>query len=142
MDPRRLLETLTTAERLKDATRHSYISGGRHESVAEHSWMLSLMAFFLRDEFPDVDMDRVIRMGLIHDLGEAFTGDIPTFDKTSAHEQTEETLLMSWLDGLPAPIRRKCAASMPRWLPGKPRKPGYTRRWTIWRRSSSIMPLT
>lgn len=105
MDPRRLLETLTIAERLKDATRHSYTSGGRHESVAEHSWMLSLMAFFLRDEFPDVDMDKVIRMGLIHDLGEAFTGDIPTFDKTSAHEQTEEALLMTWVDGLPAPYQ-------------------------------------
>jgi hypothetical protein len=51
------------------------------------------MAFFLRDEFPEADMDRVVRMCLIHDLGEAFTGDIPTFEKTEADEQREETLL-------------------------------------------------
>ena len=47
MTPERLLDTLHTAERLKDVTRHSYTSGGRHESVAEHSWRLALMAFFL-----------------------------------------------------------------------------------------------
>ena len=90
MEPRKLLEAFAVAERLKDATRHCYTSGGRHESVAEHSWMTTLMAFFMRDEFPEADMDKVIRMCMIHDLGEAFTGDIPTFEKTAAHEQTEE----------------------------------------------------
>ena len=39
MEPRALLEILEVAERLKDATRHCYTSKGRHESVAEHSWM-------------------------------------------------------------------------------------------------------
>lgn len=43
MEPRRLLEALSVAERLKDATRHGYTSGGRHESVAEHSWRAALM---------------------------------------------------------------------------------------------------
>ena len=40
------------------------------------------MAMLITPEFPEADMDKVIRMCLIHDLGEAFTGDIPTFDKT------------------------------------------------------------
>ena len=92
MEARKLLDALIIAERLKDTTRHCYTSKGRHESVAEHSWMMTLMAFFMRDEFPDVDMDKVIRMCIIHDLGEAFTGDIPTFEKTEANEQTEEEL--------------------------------------------------
>ena len=70
MKPVELLEILHTAERLKDVTRHSYTSGGRHESVAEHSWRITLMAFLLRDEFPELDMDKVLRMCLIHDLGE------------------------------------------------------------------------
>ena len=83
MKPVELLEILHTAERLKDVTRHSYTSGGRHESVAEHSWRITLMAFLLRDEFPELDMDKVLRMCLIHDLGECFTGDIPAFDKTA-----------------------------------------------------------
>ena len=103
MDPRTLLTTLATAYRLKDATRHSYTEGGRHESVAEHSWMATLMAFFLRDEFPEADMDKVIRMCIIHDLGECFTGDIPTFDKTAAHEKREDELLNDWVGTLPAP---------------------------------------
>ena len=95
MKARKLLETLQVAERLKDTTRHCYTAKGRHESVAEHSWMMTLMAFFTRDEFPDVDMDKVIRMCIIHDLGECFTGDIPTFDKSEENEKTEENLLSS-----------------------------------------------
>ena len=102
MDPRSLLDALQTAERLKDATRHCYTAQGRHESVAEHSWMMTLMAFFLREEFPHADMDKVIRMCIIHDLGECFTGDIPTFEKTNAHEMTEEQLLGQWVQSLPA----------------------------------------
>lgn len=101
MEATELLETLHVAERLKDATRHCYTSGGRHESVAEHSWRIALMAYLLRDEFPEADMDKVIRMCLIHDLGEAFTGDIPTFDKTQENEKTEEALLYQWVHSLP-----------------------------------------
>ena len=105
MDAHKLLDALHTAERLKDTTRHCYTSGGRRESVAEHSFRIALMAYFMGDEFPDVDMDKVIRMCLIHDLGEAFTGDIPTFLKTDADEDKEETLLYAWVDSLPTPYR-------------------------------------
>ena len=104
MEPEKLLEALHTAEKLKDTTRHCYTSKGRHESVAEHSWRIALMAFWLRDEFPQADMDKVIRMCLIHDLGEAFTGDIPTFDKTEADEQKEGALLNEWVRSLPQPF--------------------------------------
>ena len=101
MKVRELLDALQIAERLKDATRHCYTKNGRHESVAEHSWMMTLMAYFMKDEFPEVDMDKVVRMCIIHDLGECFTGDIPTFDKTKAHEENEENLLYSWVRTLP-----------------------------------------
>ncbi len=101
MKARELLDALQIAERLKDATRHCYTKNGRHESVAEHSWMMTLMAYFMKDEFPEVDMDKVVQMCIIHDLGECFTGDIPTFDKTKAHEQNEENLLYSWVRTLP-----------------------------------------
>lgn len=110
MEARKLLEALDTAERLKDATRHCYTRGGRHESVAEHSWMMTLMAFFLRDEFPEADMDKVIRMCLIHDLGEAFTGDIPSFLKTASDEEREENLLLRWVRSLPEPYAAEMAA--------------------------------
>ena len=101
MEARKLLEALQIAERLKDVTRHCYTKNGRHESVAEHSWMMTLMAFFMKDEFPEADMNKVVQMCIIHDLGECFTGDIPTFDKTKVHEETEETLLYSWVRTLP-----------------------------------------
>lgn len=94
----------TQRKKLKDTTRHCYTSKGRHESVAEHSWRIALMAFWLRDEFPQADMDKVIRMCLIHDLGECFTGDIPAFDKTAADEAAEEALLSRWVDSLPEPV--------------------------------------
>ena len=102
MNSRELLNALSVAERLKDTTRHCYTSKGRHESVAEHSWMMTLMAFFMRDEFPNADMDKVIRMCIIHDLGECFTGDIPTFSKEQVHEDIEENLLFNWIKTLPA----------------------------------------
>ena len=101
MEERRLLEILSIAERLKDATRHCYTRNGRHESVAEHSWMMTLMAFFFKDEFPDADIDKVIKMCIIHDLGEAFTGDIPTFDKKADDNKNEKKLLYKWLNDLP-----------------------------------------
>lgn len=110
MEPRELLNALHTAERLKDTTRHCYTSGGRRESVAEHCWRTALMAYFLKDEFPEADMDKVIRMCLIHDLGEVFTGDIPTFEKTQADGETEEALLNQWVASLPPELSQDMAA--------------------------------
>lgn len=91
MDIRAYLNFLAVAEKLKCNTRHSWTSTGRHESVAEHSWRLALMAYLVRDEFPELDMDRVIQMCLFHDMGEAVTGDIPAFEKSQADEETEKT---------------------------------------------------
>lgn len=110
MDARKLLDIMSVAERLKDVTRHCYTKNGRHESVAEHCWMMSLMAFFLSDEFPEADMNKVIKMCIIHDMGEAFTGDIPTFDKTADNEKTEEDFLYSWVDSLPESYRSEMKA--------------------------------
>lgn len=103
MEPGKLLETLAVAGRLKEVPRHCVMAGGRRESVAEHCWRAALMAYFLRDEFPEADMDRVIAMCLIHDLGEAFTGDIPAFRKTAEDEQEEERRLYDWIETLPQP---------------------------------------
>ena len=105
MKARELLEALAVAERLKDTTRHCYTSKGRHESVAEHSWMMTLMAFFMKNEFPEADFNKIIQMCIIHDLGECFTGDIPTFLKTKEHENSEEELLNNWIKSLPEAAR-------------------------------------
>jgi putative hydrolase of HD superfamily len=107
MEAREFLEILHVAERLKDTPRHCTTSQGRTESVAEHSWRISLMAFLLRSEFPELDMDKVTRMCLIHDLGECFTGDIPTFLKTDTDRETEDSLLDRWVRNLPEPLSRE-----------------------------------
>lgn len=99
-----LLKALRVAEKLKNTTRHSYTSGGRHESVAEHTFRTTLMAYLVKDEFPDADIEKVIKMCLIHDLGEAFTGDIPSFNKTEADEENEKQQLYNWVKNLPKPF--------------------------------------
>ena len=105
MQPAELLKILRVAEKLKCNTRHCVTSTGRPESVAEHSWRLALMAMLLTGEFPELDLNRVIRMCLIHDLGEAFTGDIPTFVKTDADSRREDDLFDRWIQTLPADVR-------------------------------------
>ena len=104
MDARDYLNILHVAEKLKDTPRHCTTTKGRPESVAEHSWRVSLMAFLLRNEFPELDMDKVVRMCLIHDLGECFTGDIPAFVKTDSDRETEDSLLQKWVAGLPKEV--------------------------------------
>ena len=99
------LNTVHTLEGLKNDTRHSYTSSGRHESVAEHTYRITLMAFFIRDEFPELDGDKLIRMCLIHDLGEIFTGDIPSFLKKPSDEENEISKLYGWVKSLPEPYR-------------------------------------
>ena len=103
MDARRLIDFLRVMERLKDAPRHCWTTGGRRESVAEHSWRVALMAMLMADEFPALDIDRVVRMCLIHDIGEAITGDIPTFLKTDADRAVEGREVDALIGGLPAP---------------------------------------
>ena len=110
MEPREFLNILHVAERLKDTTRHCTSSQGRPESVAEHSWRLSLMALLLRREFPELDIDRVVDMCLVHDLGECFTGDIPAFLKTEADRETEDSLLSRWVASLPEEVSSELAA--------------------------------
>ena len=90
MQPKQLIDFLAVIEKLKCNTRHSWTTSGRRESVAEHSWRLAVLALLCEDEYPDLDINRVIRMCLIHDLGEALTGDVPSFEKTEQNEMSEE----------------------------------------------------
>lgn len=89
MDVRELLDFMHVAEKLKCNTRHSWTSDGRRESVAEHTCRLCMFAWLVKDEFPELDIGRVIQLCLFHDLGEAVTGDIPCFEKKDSHRKAE-----------------------------------------------------
>ena len=72
-----ILAFLREAERLKTVTRSGWTSEGERESVAAHTWRLCLMAMLLYGGNTDVDLARLLRMCLVHDLGEALSGDVP-----------------------------------------------------------------
>ena len=103
MNQRDFISFLGTIEKLKCNTRHSWTSSGRRESVAEHSWRLAVMALLCADEYPKLDINKVVKMCLIHDFGEAITGDIPSFYKTETDEMKEEKAIDNILASLPEP---------------------------------------
>ena len=107
MEPRELINFMSIAEKLKCNTRHSWTSTNRHESVAEHSWRLSLMAYFIQDEIPEADINKVNLMCIFHDLGEAITGDIPAFNKTKKDEEIEDKEITQLINTLPEGYREK-----------------------------------
>lgn len=103
MRSKEIIKFLSIAEKLKCELRHSWTSTMRQESVAEHSWRLCLFSWILKDKLPEYDMDKVMKMCLFHDLGEALAGDIPSFIKNSEDELNEENAIiqiLNMLDGV------------------------------------------
>ncbi len=78
-------------EPLKDTLRTGITQQGRTESVAEHSWRLATMAIILCPKyFPQLDLNKVMTMCLIHDLGEIIRGDIPAPLQANIPNKSEE----------------------------------------------------
>ncbi len=76
-----IIKFLNIAEKLKSELRHSWLSCHRQESVAEHSWRMCLMVILFAPYLSQpVDMEKCLKMAVLHDLAEAETGDIPVFD--------------------------------------------------------------
>jgi putative hydrolase of HD superfamily len=106
-----VLTFLRSAERLKDVTRSAWTSGGHPESVAEHTWRLCLMALVLRDRFPDVDLGRLLKICIVHDLGEALHGDIPAPAQGELGKAADERRdLLELLTPLPERLRAELTA--------------------------------
>jgi 5'-deoxynucleotidase YfbR-like HD superfamily hydrolase len=83
VDPATILDFLALSERLKTELRHSWLSSGRQESVAEHCWQMALMAMLVHRHLAQpVDLGRALKMILTHDLVEAEAGDVPFFDRS------------------------------------------------------------
>ena len=113
-----VLDFLRGAERLKSTTRTGYTSTGQQESVAEHTWRLCLMAMVLAPEFPDVDFAKLVKICIIHDLGEAIHGDVSapeqarrsTLGIDAGKAANERRDLLELLSPLPPRLRDEIAA--------------------------------
>lgn len=107
-----LLDFLRGAEQLKQTTRSAWTSAGRNESVAEHSWRLCLMALVFARYFPDIDFAHLIKICIIHDLGEAINGDVPPPQQgvAGAKAGQERLDLLELLTPLPADVHSEILA--------------------------------
>ncbi|HSG90878.1 MAG TPA: HD domain-containing protein [Pseudomonadales bacterium] len=97
------LAFIREAERLKSVTRFAWTSTGRRESTAEHTWRLCLMAMVFEPRLADIDLARLLKLCVIHDLGEAIHGDVPATeqdpdDDRSARERLDLQTLMTSLE--------------------------------------------
>lgn len=108
MSAHAILDFLRLAEGLKTTTRNAWTSTGTQESVAEHSWRLGLLAMVVQPEFPEVDVSRLLKMCLIHDLGEVIRGDVPAPDQAElpgGKAAEERRDLLTVLAPLPASLK-------------------------------------
>lgn len=84
------LAFLRQAERLKSTLRSAHTATGRQESTAEHTWRLCLMAVVFGPRMgPDIDLLKVLKIALVHDLGEAISGDIPATQQHAVPDKSE-----------------------------------------------------
>jgi putative hydrolase of HD superfamily len=104
-----VLTFLRAAERLKTVMRSGWTSEGQQESVAEHTWRLCLMAMLLYGHAPGIDLARLLKMCLIHDLGEAIGGDVPAPAQKAAGSKAdqERSDLLQLIAPLPPALRRE-----------------------------------
>lgn len=72
-----IIEFLQAAEQLKNTLRSGITSEGRAESTAEHSWRLCLMVMMFDRELGGCDRLKLLKLCIVHDLGEAISGDVP-----------------------------------------------------------------
>ncbi len=109
---------LRAAERLKSTTRTGYTSAGQQESVAEHTWRLCLMALVLRPAFPEIDFAKLVKICIIHDLGEAIHGDVSAPEQarraaagaTTGKAEQERRDLLELVTPLPPVVRDEIMA--------------------------------
>lgn len=85
-----ILDFLKFSEKLKTQLRDNVLSCGRKESVADHSWHLSLMAMLVEPHLDrKIDLLKTLKMVIIHDLAEAEIWDIP-FSQSEANPEIKK----------------------------------------------------
>lgn len=99
---RAIHDFILRAGRLKDTFRSGHTPRGARESTAAHSWSLCLLALCWSRAFPEIDTLHLLKLCLVHDLGEAISGDIPAIEQKPGQSKSEQerrdllTLLGDW----------------------------------------------
>ena len=90
-----VIDFIHEIDKLKLIKRKTRLFGSdQHENVAEHSWHLAVMALVLADKSNEpVDLFKVIKMLLIHDIVEIDAGDTFLFDSQKDHDNTDEEMV-------------------------------------------------
>jgi len=103
-----LIQAYFEFNHLKQLYRQGWLRRGipdqRCESVAEHTFAVAVLGLLLCDSaFPKLNSQRVLRMALLHDFGEIYTGDIIPSDPISLEEkhQLEQEAIQQVLGELP-----------------------------------------
>lgn len=111
-DIERRLEFLREASRLKDVLRRTYTRSGQVESTAEHTWALCLLVMTFADQLTGLDLLKLLKMCILHDLGEAIHGDVPAISLTdpAAKSAREREDLLTIMTPLPAELRNEFLA--------------------------------
>lgn len=115
------LNFIRECDKLKTTLRKTkLICTDRYENDAEHSWHLALMAMVLKDYAnTPIDLLKVIKMVIIHDLGEIGTGDVMVYHKTAADDEAEKVSVQAFFNTLPEPLATEL---MTLWLEFSDRK--------------------
>ena len=99
-----LVDFFAIAEKLECEYRLTRMSDGAQQSVASHSWNMTVMAIVLRPYLTHpVNMERVMKMCALHDLPEAITHDVPLHEQTSdvrAKKHAQESVAVSQITNL------------------------------------------
>ncbi len=82
-----VLAFLDAANLLKDTLRSGRTPGGRRESTAEHSWRLCLLVTLVGNELEGTDLLKLLKICIVHDLGEAISGDVPAVDQRAGDDR-------------------------------------------------------
>ncbi len=102
-----VLQFLRQTEQLKNTLRSAHTSNGRQESTAEHTWRLCLMVMLFADQYPAIDQLKLLKLCILHDLGEVISGDIPAVDQVAGVDKSiqERKDFQQLIETLPSPLQ-------------------------------------
>lgn len=124
-----VLAFIKKAENLKNTLRYSFTSNGNQESSAEHSWRLSLFVMLCASSFPHLNLEKALKLAIIHDLPEAVCGDTPAIyrEKYAAKVNEERNALAEIVQSLTPQVQNDIVELWEEYESGKTEEAKYVK---------------